>query len=97
VLAAVIAQHMLVSAIQMGWSLLPRSLWPVLLPTALMLVVVATVENALPTGTPAILELASSLAVGGMSYLAIGMLLFRAEFKGLVQQVRGFLLPGAAS
>jgi PST family polysaccharide transporter len=96
VLATVIAQRMLVPAIEMGWSLLPRALWPVLLPTALMLVVVATVEKVLPTGTPAILELASSGAVGGMSYFAIGMLLFRGEFKSFIHQVGEFLLPGAS-
>jgi O-antigen/teichoic acid export membrane protein len=96
-LATVVAQHMLVPSIQAAHSLLPKTLLPILLPTALMLVVVATVDKALPTGTPSIFELVSSVVVGGISYFAIGMLLFRREFKRLALQVREFLHPKAGS
>jgi O-antigen/teichoic acid export membrane protein len=92
-LASVIAQHLLIQSIQAAWSLLPKTLLPILIPTALMLVVVATVENVLPTGTPSFLELAWSAAVGGICYFVIGLMLFRRKFKRLAQQVREFCSP----
>jgi O-antigen/teichoic acid export membrane protein len=93
VVAAVVAQHLLMPTIRAVWSLLPGALWPILLPTALMLVVVAVAERALPTGIPSVIELALSVTVGGMSYFVIGLLLFRREFKGLAQQAREVLQP----
>jgi O-antigen/teichoic acid export membrane protein len=92
-MAAVVAQHMLNTSIQAVRTLLPSTLWPVLLPTVLMLVVVTIFEKLLPAGVPSILELALSVTVGAMTYLVGGLLLFSREFRHLTGQARQFLHP----
>ena len=95
--AFVVSQRILIRTIGATWTFLPKVLWPVLLPTGLMLIVVASRQTILPPSISPILDLGFSATIGGISYLAIGLLLFGSDYKRLTRQVRQFLQPQATS
>lgn len=81
------------------WSLLARTLMPVVVPTVVMLGVVAGVKATLVAEAQPVLALTVLTGLGGVVYLASGLLLSRRAFLRTFRQLRLLVTPtrGAGS